>query len=128
MSGGWMTIKSVCNNSFNPAPGKNSGVSLNGSRLIEIKISINENPWTSLRRKSCELTSSSSVIGFLQIQASNVNHSAHIKRGPSRAAHVAAKRYLKGRDSPPKATTYCIVVSLTTNLLDSAKKGIAIQK
>jgi hypothetical protein len=33
-----------------------------------------------------------------------------------------------GRASPPKATTYCISVSFTRNLLESAKKGIAIQK
>ena len=44
INGGWITIKSVCNNSFKPAPAKNSGVFLNGSRLIEIRIKINENP------------------------------------------------------------------------------------
>ena len=40
----------------------------------------------------------------------------------SRAAHVAAKRYLKS-DSPPKAATYCIEVSFTMNLLTKAKNG-----
>tara|TARA_Y100000591_G_C21237189_1_gene407270 strand:- start:68 stop:385 length:318 start_codon:yes stop_codon:yes gene_type:complete len=54
-----------------------------------------------------------------------VNHTTHINIGPSRAAHVAAKRYLKGKDSPPNATTYCIDVSLTRNLLTKAKKGAA---
>ena len=106
INGGWITIKSVCNNSFKPAPAKNSGVFLNGSRLIEIRIKINENPWINLKRNSLDSIFSDSLIGFLQIQAKRVNHKTHINSGPSLAAQVAAKRYLSGNASPPNATTY----------------------
>ena len=63
------------------------------------------------------------IIGLRQIQAKRVSQTTHIRIGPSRAAHVAAKRYLKGNDSPPKAATYCIEVSFTMNLLTKAKNG-----
>ena len=94
--GGWIIIKSVCSNSFNPAAKKNGGVSLNGSRTIAISNNVSENPKTTLSLKSrdCDDSTNFPVIGLRQIQASKVSQTTHIRIGPSRAAQVAANRYL----------------------------------
>ena len=124
-----MTIKSVCSSSFRPEPKKKSGVFLNGLRTIAINSKVRENPYITRCLKSRAVIGSVvfPCIGLRHIHDSNESHTTHIRMGPSRAAQVAAKRYLNGNDSPPKATTYCIEVSLTINLLTRAKNGNARQ-
>ena len=50
---------------------------------------------------------------------------AHMSSGPSLAAHVAAKRYLRGRSSPPFNATWRMDVSFTMKRDASATKGAA---
>ena len=122
-----MTIKSVCSNSFSPEPKKNSGVSLKGLSTIAMRSKVSEKPNMIRCLKSRAMMDSVvfPCIGLRHIHDNRESQTTHIRIGPSRAAQVAAKRYSNGNDSPPKATTYCIEVSLTINLLTRAKNGKA---
>ena len=63
---------------------------------MAISNSVSENPKTilSLKSRDCADSTNFPAIGLRQIQASKVSHTTHINIGPSRAAQVAAKRYL----------------------------------
>ena len=92
-----------------------------------MRIRSSVNPYIK-RRRSLWVFSCSDARGRANHQLTNPIHAAHINKGPSRAAHVAAKRYLSGRSSPPFSATWRMSVSLTMKRDASATKGAATAK
>ncbi len=125
-----MTIRSVCSSGLSPAPKKNAGVALNGSSEKATSSKVRLMRCMKRRRQACTSTvlSRSPGRGRRHNQATSDIHPSHINSGPSRAAQVAANRYLSGRSSPPKAATWSTEVSLTRNRRARATKGRTMAK
>ena len=123
-----MTIRSVWRSGLSPAPMKNAGVALNGSNEKAISNNVRLMRCMNRRRQSWATPFASPGRGLRHNQATSAIHPNHIKSGPSRAAHVAANRYLSGKSSPPNAATCKMEVSLTRKRPARLTKGATIAR
>ena len=123
-------MRSVWSNGFNPAPAKKGGVALNGSSEKATSSKVKLMRCMKRRRQAWTSTVLPRSPGRSRRhnQATSDIQPSHISRGPSRAAQVAAKRYLSGKSSPPNAATCNTEVSLMRNRRARATKGSTISR
>ena len=122
-------MRSVWSNGFNPAPKKKGR---RGFERVERKGHEQQGEAHEVHETSRQVVDVNGAL--LSGQSRRHNHAtndiqpSHISRGPSRAAQVAAKRYLSGKSSPPNAATCNTDVSLTRKRTSEGHEGATISR